>query len=187
MPGETTSCHATSPRAGQRACAAQRATGTKGKYTELLRVNLGPRGARREPVHAEPARRLAALRRAAAGATGATAQAPPSAQPFRCAPETFVVLVGIPGCGTSRCAALYPASWRVSLDADRLAATDDMTDQCAIPVAAQIRHAARARVVPASVLRDIHPQLPTAGPLCSEGFDAEHRADDFAIAGGRTR
>ncbi|MEU2354562.1 hypothetical protein ABZ599_16595 [Streptomyces misionensis] len=57
-------------RAGQRARATQKATGTKAKYTELLRAKLGPRGARREPVHAEPARRLAAELRAGFGAEG---------------------------------------------------------------------------------------------------------------------
>ncbi|MGW4825197.1 hypothetical protein ACWEP4_41450 [Streptomyces sp. NPDC004227] len=57
-------------RAGQRARAAQKATGRTGGYTELLRAKLGPRGARREPVHAEPARRLAAQLRADLGADG---------------------------------------------------------------------------------------------------------------------
>ncbi|WP_151484229.1 hypothetical protein [Streptomyces albicerus] len=60
-------------RAGQRARAAQNATGTKGKYTELLRAELGPRGARPEPARAEAARRLAALLRAGLGAEGETA------------------------------------------------------------------------------------------------------------------
>ncbi|MGA5895080.1 hypothetical protein [Streptomyces venetus] len=45
-------------------------TGRKGKYTELLREKLGPRGARREPVHVEPARRLAAQLRVGFGAQG---------------------------------------------------------------------------------------------------------------------
>ncbi|MFI0742807.1 AAA family ATPase [Streptomyces sp. NPDC021100] len=52
---------------------------------------------------------------------------------------TLAVLVGIPGCGKSTFAARYPASWRVCLDEYRLAATDDMTDQSATPVAAQIQ------------------------------------------------
>jgi len=52
---------------------------------------------------------------------------------------TLVVLVGIPGCGKSTLAARYPATWRVCLDEYRLAATDDMTDQSATPVAAQIQ------------------------------------------------
>lgn len=56
-------------RAGQRARAVQKATGT-GKYTELLRAKSGPHGAYREPVHAEPARRLAARLRADLGAEG---------------------------------------------------------------------------------------------------------------------
>ncbi|MFH0246437.1 hypothetical protein ACGRHY_29360 [Streptomyces sp. HK10] len=60
-------------RAGQRARAAQKATGGKGKYTELLRAKLGPRGTRREPAHVEPARRLAAYLRADLGAGGETA------------------------------------------------------------------------------------------------------------------
>ncbi|MDX3695021.1 hypothetical protein PV726_32725 [Streptomyces europaeiscabiei] len=55
-------------RAGQRARTAQKAAGGTGKYTELLRAKPGPRGARREPVHAEPARRLAAHLRADLGA-----------------------------------------------------------------------------------------------------------------------
>ncbi|MFB6931268.1 hypothetical protein [Streptomyces chartreusis] len=55
-------------RAGQRARALQKATGTKGNYTELLRARLGPRGARREPAHAEVARRLSAQLRADLGA-----------------------------------------------------------------------------------------------------------------------
>lgn len=57
-------------RAGQRARAAQKPTGRNGKYTELLRAKLGPRGARREPVHVEPARRLAVHLRADLGADG---------------------------------------------------------------------------------------------------------------------
>ncbi|KNE81404.1 hypothetical protein AB0B04_18755 [Streptomyces xinghaiensis] len=57
-------------RAGQRARAVQKTTGRKSKYTELLRAKLGPRGARREPIHAEPARRLAAHLRAGLGADG---------------------------------------------------------------------------------------------------------------------
>ncbi|MEV0210843.1 hypothetical protein AB0H97_37250 [Streptomyces sp. NPDC050788] len=60
-------------RAGQRARAAQRAACRTGGYTELLRAKLGPRGVRREPVHAEPARRLAAELRAALGADGENA------------------------------------------------------------------------------------------------------------------
>jgi hypothetical protein len=57
-------------RAGQRARAAQKTTGRKNKYTELLRAKLGPGGARREPVQDEPARRLAAQLRAGFGAEG---------------------------------------------------------------------------------------------------------------------
>lgn len=57
-------------RAGQRARVVQKATGGKGKYTELLREKFDPRGARREPVHAEPARRLAAQLRVGLGADG---------------------------------------------------------------------------------------------------------------------
>lgn len=52
---------------------------------------------------------------------------------------TLIVLVGIPGCGKSTFAARFPASWRVCLDEYRLAATDDMADQTATPVAAQIQ------------------------------------------------
>lgn len=50
---------------------------------------------------------------------------------------------------------------------------------------AQARNAARERVVPASVLRELHPQLPTAGQLRSEGFGAVHLASELAAAGGR--
>ncbi|SEE34212.1 hypothetical protein [Streptomyces sp. KS_5] len=57
-------------RAGQRARALQKAAGRKGKYTELLRAMPGPRDARREPAHAEPARRLADRLRADLGADG---------------------------------------------------------------------------------------------------------------------
>ncbi|MEV8544383.1 hypothetical protein [Streptomyces sp. NPDC051572] len=57
-------------RAGQRARAVQKATGRTGTYTELLRAKLSPRGPRREPVHTEPARRLAAQLRADLGADG---------------------------------------------------------------------------------------------------------------------
>lgn len=57
-------------RAGQRARAAQKSLSRKSKYTELLREKLGPRGARREPVHVEPARRLAAQLRVGFGAQG---------------------------------------------------------------------------------------------------------------------
>jgi hypothetical protein len=57
-------------RAGQRARAVQKATGAKGKYTELLREETRPRPVLREPVHAEPARRLAAHLRADLGADG---------------------------------------------------------------------------------------------------------------------
>lgn len=53
---------------------------------------------------------------------------------------TLVVLVGIPGCGKSTLASQYPASWRVCLDEYRLAATDDMADQSATPVAVQIQN-----------------------------------------------
>ncbi|MFI5748966.1 AAA family ATPase [Streptomyces sp. NPDC051644] len=52
---------------------------------------------------------------------------------------TLVVLVGIPGSGKTTFAAQYPASWRICLDEFRLAATDDMKDQSATPVAAQIQ------------------------------------------------
>ncbi|MFB7852388.1 AAA family ATPase [Streptomyces sp. NPDC056053] len=48
-------------------------------------------------------------------------------------------MVGPPGCGKSTFASRYPASWRVCLDEYRLAATDDMTDQSATPVAARIQ------------------------------------------------
>jgi len=57
-------------RPGQRARATQKTTGRNGKYTELLRAKPGPRGARKEPVHAEPARRLAAHLRADLGPDG---------------------------------------------------------------------------------------------------------------------
>jgi len=57
-------------RAGQRARAVQKATGRTGKYTELLRAKPGPGGAPREPVHVEPARRLAAQLRAGLGTGG---------------------------------------------------------------------------------------------------------------------
>ncbi|MFD7772033.1 hypothetical protein [Streptomyces sp. NPDC059787] len=50
--------------------AAQKATGRNGKYTELLRAKLGLHSARREPVHVEPSRRLAAHLRADFGADG---------------------------------------------------------------------------------------------------------------------
>lgn len=53
---------------------------------------------------------------------------------------TLAVLIGIPGSGKSTFAATYPPSWRVCLDEYRLAATDDMTDQSATPVAAQIQN-----------------------------------------------
>lgn len=52
---------------------------------------------------------------------------------------SLVVLVGISGSGKTTFAARYPASWRVSLDQFREQATDDMTDQSATPVAAQIQ------------------------------------------------
>ncbi|MFE7614344.1 AAA family ATPase [Streptomyces sp. NPDC057496] len=48
-------------------------------------------------------------------------------------------MIGPPGCGKSTFAGRYPASWRVCLDEYRLAATDDMTDQSATPVAARIQ------------------------------------------------
>jgi len=51
----------------------------------------------------------------------------------------LAVLVGVPGSGKSHLAARYPASWRVCLDVYRELATDDMTDQSATPVAAQIQ------------------------------------------------
>lgn len=54
-------------RAGQRARAVQKATGHTGKYTELLRLKPG---ARREPVHVKPARRLATQLRADLGTGG---------------------------------------------------------------------------------------------------------------------
>jgi hypothetical protein len=57
-------------RPGQRARAVQKAMGGTGKYTELLRAEPGPRGARREPAHAEPTRRLAAQLRASFGSEG---------------------------------------------------------------------------------------------------------------------
>ncbi len=47
-------------RDDQRARAAHKSRGPKGKYTELSREKLGPRGAHREPVRVECARRLAA-------------------------------------------------------------------------------------------------------------------------------
>ncbi|MBW8797848.1 MAG: hypothetical protein JF597_30960 [Streptomyces sp.] len=57
-------------RAGWRARLVQKTTGTKGKYTELLREETRPRSVRREPVHTEPVRRLAAHLRADLGADG---------------------------------------------------------------------------------------------------------------------
>jgi hypothetical protein len=57
-------------RAGRRARLVQKTTGAKGKYTELLREETRPRSVRREPVHAEPVRRLAAHLRADLGADG---------------------------------------------------------------------------------------------------------------------
>lgn len=151
----------------------------------------------------------------------------------------LVALVGVPGSGKTTFASAYPRSWRVCLDEYRLAATDDMTDQSATPVAAQIqsllldarlsrglntlvdavniyphvragllararywqrpatailfdvpletaqaRNAGRVRVVPARVLRDLHPQLPTAGQLHSEGFGSVHLVSDL-VANGR--
>jgi len=56
------------------------------------------------------------------------------------APGKLVVLVGIPGSGKSTFCARYPDSWRVCLDEYRLAATDDMADQSATPVAARIQN-----------------------------------------------
>jgi hypothetical protein len=70
VPGEKTSCHATSPAPASAPRAAQKAAGLTGRYTELLRAKLGPRGVRREPGYAEPARRLAAQLRACFGAEG---------------------------------------------------------------------------------------------------------------------
>ncbi|MFF4534283.1 AAA family ATPase [Streptomyces sp. NPDC001407] len=165
-----------------------------------------------------------------------------SGPPFPFDLGTLVVLVGIPGSGKSRLAAQYPSSWRVCLDEYRMAATDDMTDQSATPVAAEIQdrlldarlarcrttlvdatnifphvrasllararywlrpatailfdipletaqaqNAARSRVVPESVLSDLHRQLPTADQLSSEGFGTVHRISDLATAGGRMR
>ncbi|WP_424864028.1 AAA family ATPase [Streptomyces sp. MMS24-I29] len=55
-------------------------------------------------------------------------------------PGALCALIGAPGSGKSTFAARYPASWRVCLDEYRLAATDDMTDQTATPVAAQIQN-----------------------------------------------
>ncbi|MFB6507523.1 MULTISPECIES: AAA family ATPase [unclassified Streptomyces] len=52
---------------------------------------------------------------------------------------TLCALIGPPGCGKSTFASRYPASWRVCLDEYRLAATDQMADQSATPVAAQIQ------------------------------------------------
>lgn len=52
---------------------------------------------------------------------------------------SLVVLVGASGSGKTTFAARYPKSWRVSLDQFREQATDDMTDQSATPVAAQIQ------------------------------------------------
>jgi hypothetical protein len=46
-------------RPGRRARAMQKAMGSTGEYTELLRAKIGLHGTRREPVHVEPARRLA--------------------------------------------------------------------------------------------------------------------------------
>ncbi|MFF3730954.1 AAA family ATPase [Streptomyces sp. NPDC002476] len=72
-----------------------------------------------------------------------TLNTPPTLSPNRHLPlmdGTLVALVGVPGCGKSTFAAQYPPSWRVCLDEYRLAATDDMTDQSATPVAAQIQN-----------------------------------------------
>lgn len=154
----------------------------------------------------------------------------------------LAVLVGIPGCGKSTFAAQYPASWRVCLDEYRLAATDEMTDQSATPVAAQIQNllldarlargritvvdstnvfthvragllararywqrpivavlfdvplataqaqnAARERVVPSHVLRDLHAQMPTTDQLHAEGFTAVHLVSALAPAAGDAR
>lgn len=57
-------------RAAQRARVMQKTMGGTGKYTELLCAKPGPHVARREPVHVEPARRLAAQLRAGFGAEG---------------------------------------------------------------------------------------------------------------------
>ncbi|MEU6926025.1 ATP-binding protein [Streptomyces sp. NPDC046631] len=54
--------------------------------------------------------------------------------------DALCALIGPPGSGKSTFAAHYPDSWRVCLDEYRLAATDDMTDQSATPVAAQIQN-----------------------------------------------
>ncbi|MEU9398056.1 AAA family ATPase [Streptomyces sp. NPDC048324] len=53
---------------------------------------------------------------------------------------TMCALVGPPGCGKSTFSARYPASWRICLDAFRLAATDSEADQTATPVAAEIQN-----------------------------------------------
>ncbi|MFJ6661611.1 AAA family ATPase [Streptomyces sp. NPDC091377] len=82
-----------------------------------------------------------------------TARLNPGSRHLPLDPGTLAVLIGIPGCGKSTFAAQYPPSWRVCLDEYRLAATDDMADQSATPVAAQIQNLlldarlARARTI----------------------------------------
>ncbi|MEV6669936.1 AAA family ATPase [Streptomyces sp. NPDC051162] len=55
-------------------------------------------------------------------------------------PGTLAVLVGVSGSGKSTFADGYPPSWRVCLDDYREMATDDMSDQSATPVAAQVQN-----------------------------------------------
>ncbi|MFJ7200907.1 MULTISPECIES: AAA family ATPase [unclassified Streptomyces] len=155
---------------------------------------------------------------------------------------TLCALIGPPGCGKSTLAAHYPASWRVCLDEYRLAATDDMTDQSATPVAARIQNllldarlsrnlpvlvdstnvfahvragplararywqrpavavlfdvpllrveeqnAARSRVVPRHVVRELHQMLPDPEQLRAEGFGTVHLASDLTATTGVLR
>ncbi|MEU0002137.1 AAA family ATPase [Streptomyces microflavus] len=46
---------------------------------------------------------------------------------------------------------------------------------------AQTQNRARSRVVPATVVRDLHQQLPTPGLLEAEGFGAVYRVSDLAL------